>query len=109
MRSGGGRLKFGPCSSFSVYGMSKVAWNTLCIFHLMGSSSRYVSGPNTSLIWNGPSRFGAIFLDVYPVFRFRESSHTIWPFLNGLNPFLVLVIIRCRASSWAAMASSRSF
>src|SRR5260370_33117851 len=31
--SSGGRVNFGPFSSVSLYGIRRVAWNTLCIFH----------------------------------------------------------------------------
>ena len=41
------------------------------------------------------------------VFKFRESSHTWWPFLNGINDDFHLSAMRFLASSCAASASSQ--
>ena len=48
IRSGGGRVKFGPCSSVSLYGVRRFAWNTLCIFHCLGISTLYTASDNCS-------------------------------------------------------------
>ena len=40
IRFGGGWVKFGLCSSISLYGVRRFAWNTLCIFHCQGISTR---------------------------------------------------------------------
>ena len=91
--------------SFSTYGLSSVAWNTLWIcFHVLGILRRYINSPKTSLILNGPSLFGDIFL-LYFVDRFLESIHTFCSFLNGSNFNWVLAIILLLVSSWAASTS----
>ena len=105
--SGGGRRKLGPWTSVSVYGMRSTAWKTLWILQVSGRSSLYVRGAKTSEILNGPSRFGAIFV-WYLVFRFRVSSQTSCPFLNGVNRFFRRSAIRFLANSCAAIASSLS-
>ena len=48
--------------SFSLYGLSSVAWKMLWTHHEVGSFSLYVTGPNTSVITKGPSHFGFISL-----------------------------------------------
>src|SRR6266571_8691401 len=58
IRSGGGWVKFGPCSSISLYGVIKFTWNTLCIFQCRGISSRSMASDNCSRTLNGPYRFG---------------------------------------------------
>ena len=57
------------------------------------------------MIGNGPSRFGASFLLSCRSLRCFDSSQTLSPFLNGVNPRVILSIIFCLASSWAAFAS----
>src|SRR6266702_822914 len=42
IRSGGGWVKFGLCSSVSLYGVIKFAWNTLSIFQCRGISNRLI-------------------------------------------------------------------
>ena len=72
----------------------------------MGNCNWYVTGPSTFVISKGPSLFGPIFLWWF-VFKFRVSSHTLSPFLNRVKVDLHRSIIRDRASSCAARASSR--
>ena len=67
-----------------------------------------MTGLRTSLIENGPSRLGFIFL-LLLVFRFLESNQTLSPFLNGMKVDFRLSAMRVCASSCAAMASSRFF
>ena len=62
-------------------------------------------GDNTSVILKGPSRFCANFRLVTFHFRFLASSQTLSPLTNGVNLFLDLAAMVCRASSWAARAS----
>ena len=61
----------------------------------------------TFIILNGSSHLGPIFLWWF-VFRFLVSSHTLSPFLNGINVDLRHSIIQVQASSWAVNASSLS-
>ena len=65
-----------------------------------------MTGPRASLIDNGPSHLGFIFL-LLLVCRFLESNQTLSPFLNGMKVDFRLSAMRVRASSCAAMASSR--
>ena len=61
------------------------------------------------MISNGPSRLGANFLLSCRNLRCFDSSQTLSPSLNGLNPHVILSIIFCRANSCAALASSLAF
>ena len=61
----------------------------------------------TSLISNGPSHFGAIFL-WYDVFMCLVSNHTFCPCLNGVNVLFFLLAICLLANLCAARASSLS-
>ena len=62
-------------------------------------------GPSTSVIWKGSSLLDASFLEGYPIFKFRPSSHTLSPLVNGVKPRVDLLAIFCLASSCAAAAS----
>ena len=61
------------------------------------------------MISNGPSRLGANFLLSCRSLRCFDSSQTLSPSLNGLNPRVILSIIFCCANSCAALASSLAF
>ena len=63
-------------------------------------------GPSTSVMGNGPSHLGLIFL-LYMVFRLRASSQTFCPRVKGLKSDLMQVYMRSRAISCAARASLR--
>lgn len=108
MISGGGLVKLGPWISVSRNGVSKVAWNTLWIFHCRGNSSRYVRGPKTSMILKGPSLLGVNFFGRFNL-RFFVSSHTCSCNLKGVNLLFILSAIFLLASSCAASASSLAF
>src|SRR5271163_3700988 len=56
------------------------------------------------MIGNGPSRLGASFLLSCRSFKYFDSNQTLAPFLNGVNPLVVLSIIFCLASLCAAFA-----
>src|SRR5258708_34293762 len=85
IRSGGGLVLFGPCMSFSLYGVRRQAWKMLWTFHCFGRVRLYVTGPMTCLIRKGPSCLGASFLDGSGILRFFDSNQTFCPSLNGLE------------------------
>src|SRR5712671_2898471 len=74
--SGGGSSKFLPCSFVSLYGNSRLAWNTLWIFHPFGNISWYVTGPNLFMTLKGPYRKARSFVMGCVVLMFFASSQT---------------------------------
>ena len=84
MRSGGGSVKFSPCSSISLYGWRSLAWKTLCIFQWEGSSRQKLACPTTSRTLNNPYRSGPNFCVGCVVCRFVPFSHTLSPPLYSL-------------------------
>ena len=74
----------------------------------MGILSSYVIGERTFIIVNGPSRFGANFGLVTCHFKLQASSQTLSLLEKGEKGLCVRQAITCRASSWAASASSRA-
>ena len=56
----------------------------------------------------GPSLFGANFRSVIEHFKFRASSQTFSPFVNGVNFCRVRAAMTCQANLWAANASFRA-
>src|SRR5882757_7731365 len=108
--SGGGSVKFGPCTSFSRNEDSSVAWKLGWIFHCLGSLREYVMAEMTFSMTKGPYRFGASFFDGTGTMRFFADSHTLSPFFHGINlEWKVLSAIRRAAMLWHAWASSRIF
>src|SRR5487761_836250 len=53
-KSGGGSVKFWPCSGVSWYGRRRLAWKALCMRHWAGKSRQYVVAPITSVPLKGP-------------------------------------------------------
>ena len=74
----------------------------------MGILSSYVIGERTFIIVNGPSRFGTNLGLVTCCFKLWALSQTLSPLEKGEKGLRVRRAITCRASSWAASASSRA-
>ena len=85
--------------------MSKDAWKTGCMRHVVGIWRRYVSGDKAFSIKKGPSLLGDIFLDLLGTLRLVASSHTLSPTLNGENFRDMCRVICILANSCAASAS----
>src|SRR5882724_481982 len=90
IRSGGGSIKLGPCTSVSLYGMRSPRWNTSWIFHRAGRVNLYVTSPRTSFTAKGPYHLGARLNLGYMSRRFFLSNQTLSPLVNvgTLVPYL---------------------
>ena len=72
--SGGSCVKFGPCSSISLYGDSRPAWNTLWIFQFFGRSSWYATCEMTFMMVKGPCHLACNLMAGWLVFKFSSLA-----------------------------------
>jgi hypothetical protein len=60
-------------------GFNYETWNTLCMFHVVGNSSWYATGPIYFNMINGPAHKADSFLVIYLSGKYFVANHTFWP------------------------------
>ena len=103
IRSGGSLVKFSPCSSISLYGDSRLAWNMLWIFQFLERFNWYATCEMMFVIMKGPCHLAHNLMAGCLVCRFFQSSQTLSPVAYAWN-FVSLVI-----HSWARVMLAWTF